>query len=213
MTYSALIVAAGNGSRMGLGYNKVYAPLRDGRPILFHTMDVFLDDPDCHEVVVVTDEGTFRKRWDHAMSGRIVLVRGGKSRQESVANGLTAVTENTVLIHDGARPYLSRQSLDDIKETMKSEEAACLVVPCKDTIKEVKDGYIMYTPARDDLAAAQTPQAFRTDLIFSCMNKAMRDGYTGTDDSSLVERYSEKKVKAVEGSYENIKITTPDDLK
>ena len=117
------------------------------------------------------------------------------------------------MIHDGARPFLSQDLLDSIKNTLTTEDACLLMVPCKDTIKKVIDGYVETTYDRSTLMAAQTPQAFKTDLILSCTKKAMEENYTGTDDASLVEKYSDVKVKAVEGSYANIKITTIEDLR
>ncbi len=212
MNYSAVIVAAGSGTRMKLGYNKAYYRL-DDRTILEHTMDIFLSDKDCVEVVVVTDSETFRKEIPGRIPGRVVLVSGGSSREESVSNGLNAVTSEVVLVHDGARPYLSRVCLDAMKQAMETEEAACLMVPCKDTIKVVQDGYIVKTIERSTIQAAQTPQAFRTELLVHCMDLARKEGYQGTDDCSIVEHFSSAKIRAVPGSYENFKITTPEDLK
>ena len=213
MEYSALIVAAGSGSRMGLGFNKVYAKLKDGQTILERTIGVFLRDSDCKEIIVVTDPEEYRKRIPARSIGRIVLCSGGKTRQESVNCGLQAVTQPIVMIHDGARPYLSLKNLANLKTAMETEKAALLMVPCKDTIKKVVNGYVEETYDRTTLAAAQTPQVFDTELILDCMERAIEEGFTGTDDTSLVEKYSNVKVKMVEGSYENIKITTPEDLK
>lgn len=211
MEYSAVIVAAGSGSRMHLGYNKAYYPMKDGRTILDHTLDVFREDPDCRQIVVVTDSVMFR---DHIQqTGQITLAAGGGTRQESVCHGLMAVLCDTVFIHDGARPFLSKECLEDLKKAMEKEQAACLMVPCKDTIKHVEDDYIVETYERSTLRCAQTPQAFRTELILACMQKAAQEQYTGTDDCSLVERYSGVKIRAVAGSYENYKITTPEDLR
>ncbi len=212
MEYSVVIVAAGSGTRMGLGYNKAYYRI-DDRTILEHTMQIFRDDPDCRQIIAVTDSQTYMAEITGFWPGKITLVRGGKSRMESVSNGLNAVLCSTVMIHDGARPYLSAECLEALKKTMETEQAACLTVPCKDTIKKVVGGYLTETVERSTIAAAQTPQVFRTSLIISCMDKAAKDGYTGTDDCSLVEKYSDVPIKAVEGSYENIKITTPEDLK
>lgn len=211
MEYSAVIVAAGSGTRMHLGYNKAYYRMKDGRTILDHTLDVFRKDQECSQIIVVTDSNDFRSCMEQ--DGRIVLASGGASRQESVFHGLMAAAQDVVLIHDGARPYLPEECLEEIKKAMETEQAACLMVPCKDTIKHVEGDYIVETYERSTLRCAQTPQAFRTKLIISCMQKAMEDGYTGTDDCSLVERYSSVKIKAVMGSYENYKITTPEDLK
>lgn len=214
MKYSALIVAAGSGTRMQLGYNKVFAKLPDGRTILETTIDVFLQDEDCGQIVVVTDASEFRRFYPKRIDGKIVICQGGSTRQESVNNGLQAVICDLVFIHDGARPFLDQESLGRLKKAMETEDAALLCVACKDTIKKAdENGYIVETYERSTLRSAQTPQAFRTELIMECMRKAFEDGYTGTDDCSLAERYSDVKIKAVEGSYSNFKVTTPEDLR
>jgi 2-C-methyl-D-erythritol 4-phosphate cytidylyltransferase len=213
MEYTALIVAAGSGTRMGLGYNKVYAPLTDGQPMLFHTMKVFQDDPDCHQLVIVTDSWAFLEHWHDVLPHDTVFVHGGNSRRESVRRGLTAVKYPVVFVHDGARPYVDRRSIEALKEAMKTEQAALLMVPCKDTIKVVKDGYVEKTLDRSTLQAAQTPQAFATDLLMSCLDQAAADGFEVTDDASAVEKYGHVRVRAVSGSYANFKITTPEDLR
>lgn len=213
MKYSTIIVAAGRGERMKLGFNKVYAKLEDGKTILEHAMEVFLQDEDCLSVTVVTDAEAYYHNVKGFWPGRITLVRGGSTRQESVSNGLDTVIAENVMIHDGARPFLDRESLERLKETLETEQAALLCVPVKDTVKVVKDGYIVDTPDRSTLMNAQTPQAFRTALLEDCMKKAWAEGFIGTDDTSLIERYTSIKVRAVEGSYANIKVTTPEDLK
>ncbi len=210
MRYSVIIVAAGSGTRMHLGYNKVYCRM-DGKTILEHTMRLFLDDEECREMIIVTNSAQYIKEID-LFEGRIVLVQGGSSRQESVVNGLYAVKEEIVMVHDGARPYLSEKELSALKQAMKTEQAACLAVAVKDTIKQIRGDYILHTPLRETLVAAQTPQAFKTELLFSCMQKAIESGYTGTDDCSLVERFSDARIRLVKGSYANRKITTPEDL-
>ncbi len=210
MQYSALIVAAGSGSRMGLGYNKVYYRCADGRTILEHTLDVFRNDSDCIQIIVVSDPDDFHEQ---IKSEDVTVVQGGSTRQESVSHGLTKVIADCVFIHDGARPYLDQKNLDDLKNALLKEDAACLMVKVKDTIKVVEDGYIKSTPDRSSLWAAQTPQVFRTSLLKDCMQRAEAEGWTGTDDCSLIERYSDTGIKVVEGSYSNYKITTPEDLK
>lgn len=212
MEYSAVITAAGSGTRMQLGYNKVYYRL-DGKTILERSLETFLNDEDCKQIVIVTDCVTYHKELPHMLQGKIVLCEGGETRQESVSNGVAAALCDVVMIHDGARPYVSKENIDALKETMKEEEACCLMVPCKDTIKVVKDGYIEETLVRDALRAAQTPQVFKTDLYLSCVEKAKQDNFVATDDCSLVEKYSDVKIKVVEGSYENLKVTTPEDVK
>ncbi len=212
MKYTALIVAAGSGSRLGLGYNKAYY-LLDERTILEHSMELFVQDQDCEEIVVVTDPAEYFRKVSRDTTGRIVFAAGGKTRQESVWNGLQAVISNTVLIHDGARPYLSKDCLEAIKKAMETEDAACLAVKCKDTVKLTEDGYFVQTLPREKLMAAQTPQAFRTELILTAMHRAFQARAELTDDCSAVEQFTDTKVRAVTGSYGNFKITTAEDLK
>ena len=211
MKYTALIVAAGAGTRMGLGYNKAYYRM-EKQTILERSMHLFLEDPDCEEVVVVTDSDTYRKEVSEDGCGRIVLVQGGDTRKESVFFGMQAVISDVVLIHDGARPFLTQENLSAIKQAMETEAAACLMVPCKDTIKLTADGYIEKTLPRSQLMAAQTPQAFQTELLLRAMRSARADGFEATDDCSIVEAYTDIRIKTVPGSYANKKITTIEDL-
>lgn len=198
---------------MKLGYNKVYAKMRDGRTILNHTMDVFRADKDCIQIVVVTESLAYYQNMEGDWPGMITLAKGGKTRQESVRNGLLAAIGEYVMIHDGARPYLDQKSLKRIKKALKTDDAVLLTVPCKDTIKKIDvEGYVELTYDRSTLAAAQTPQAFKTSLLMECMAKAEQAKFTGTDDCSLVEAFSDVRVRTVEGSYANIKITTPEDM-
>lgn len=211
MNYTALIVAAGAGTRMGLGYNKAYYRM-DGKTILERSMHLFLEDSDCKEIVVVTDSDTYRKEIGTDSIGKIVLVQGGNTREESVYWGMQAVISDIVLIHDGARPFLQEEDLHAIKQAMETEDAACLMVPCKDTIKLTSNGYIEKTLPRNLLMAAQTPQAFKTGLLMEAMRKARADGFEATDDCSIVECYSDTHIKIVQGSYANKKITTIEDI-
>jgi len=211
LKYTALIVAAGAGTRMGLGYNKAYYRMDDGETILAHSIERFGNDPDCESIVVVTDPDMFRQEIG-ITDERIIVVSGGSTREDSVWNGLRKVKSDIVMIHDGARPFLSAESLNALKETMRSERAACLMVPCKDTIKIVKDGFIETTLPRSELMAAQTPQCFETSLLLACMEKSRAAGFAATDDCSIVEAFSDVKIRVVEGSYANKKITTVEDL-
>lgn len=211
MNYTAVIVAAGSGSRMNLGYNKVYYPI-DGIPILQHAMSLFVEDEDCIQIVVVTDNEDYHKYIKENATGKIVIAQGGETRQESVANGVHAAICEKIMIHDGARPFLDKETLQRVKEALEIEDAVCVMVPCKDTIKRCQDGYIVETLVRQELMAAQTPQAFTTALYRECMEKAEEEGYQATDDCALVERYSNIRIKIVEGSYKNKKITTIEDL-
>ena len=212
MEYSVVIVAAGKGTRMMLGYNKVYYQT-DGQSILERTMKLFEEDEDCRQVIIVTDTDEFHKKIAIESNGKIVLAQGGETRQDSVHNGLKTVISDIVFIHDGARPFLAKESLEALKKAMETEEAACLLVPCTDTMKRVEGDYIVETIPRNELMAAQTPQCFKTQLIIDCIHQADEEHFIGTDDCMLVEKYSDVKIRVVEGTPENIKITTPEDLK
>lgn len=212
MQYSVIIVAAGKGSRMGLGFNKVFARLEDERTILEHTISVFDSDKECTQIIVVTNEQDYRHYVHSTFTKPIEITHGGANRQDSVANGLALVSNRYVMVHDGARPYVSLKNLLDLKTAMLDYKGAVLMVPVKDTIKVVKDGEIVSTPDRSTLMAAQTPQMFETEVLKQCMEKAEEVHFTGTDDSSFVERFSEYPVKAVSGDYSNFKITTKEDL-
>lgn len=213
MEYSAVIVAAGSGSRVGLGYNKMLFKLKNGNTILEETMHIFEKDRRCKEIVVVAskqDKEAFSKlcKEDH-----ILLVEGGATRQESVWNGLQKVHYPYVMIHDGARPWLPMDCIDRIVETLESARACLLMVPVKDTIKVVENGVVKHTPQRSTLWQAQTPQAFSTQDIVNAYKEANRLGVQATDDAQIMELCGNEDVIVVEGSYENQKVTTIEDLK
>lgn len=212
MDYTALVVAAGSGSRVGLGYNKLLYKFENGRTILEETVSIFMNDQRCTQIIVVASSDDMECFTRLCSCGKVVFVLGGETRQQSVYNGLKAVKEDYVLIHDGARPWLSRECIDRLLHTLSEYPACLLTVPVKDTIKEVRDGLVVQTFHRADLRQAQTPQAFDTNLIIKCYEKAMRSGIQATDDAQVVETCSDVAVVDVEGSYENIKVTTMEDL-
>lgn len=211
MNYSAIVLCAGKGSRSGLTYNKMLYRFKN-KTVYEMTMEIFLNDERCKQIVVVTKEEELDDLKKLISSKKIDYVFGGKERQDSVYNGLQVVKEDYVLIHDGARPYLKKENINDILECLNKNDACLLVVPVKDTIKVCIDGNIVKTLPREQLVQAQTPQAFKTELIKRCYQKGKDKNYIATDDASLVEYFENIEVKAVLGSYSNIKITTPDDL-
>lgn len=143
-------------------------------------------------------------------------VEGGAERIWSVRNGLKQASGDVVMIHDGARPCITPAGIEACRRMAEEEEALILAVPVKDTIKQVDDkGYIQATPPRNTLYAAQTPQVFNRELL-SAAYKAMEqdpEAVLSTDDAGLIERYTNGRVKVVEGSYYNVKLTTQEDLK
>ncbi len=214
MKVCALIMAAGSGKRMGGSVKKQYLKI-DDKEIIRLTAETFDSCPFIDEIAVVTgiDEIDFVKDILKGLNKIKAVVEGGSERQYSVYNGLRALRDcDIVLIHDGVRPFVRHRDIEAcINETGKSK-ACVLGVPVKDTIKICnEDGVIESTPKRSMLWAAQTPQCFEYELIMSAYERAMADGFLGTDDASLAERIGVK-IKMVQGSYDNIKITTPEDL-
>ncbi|MCT4593908.1 MAG: 2-C-methyl-D-erythritol 4-phosphate cytidylyltransferase [Anaeromicrobium sp.] len=215
---TAIILAAGKGSRMKAQLNKQYLILKE-KPILAHTISVFEESSLIDEIILVIGE------FEHELCKNKILdkykfkkvkkiISGGKERQDSVLNGIKAVNEKTdiVLIHDGARPLITRKIIKKCVDSAKKHGAASAGVPIKETIKIMgKDKFVKYTPKREDVWVTQTPQAFRIDVIKRAHEFAIEQEVLGTDDAMLVEHMGEH-VKMVEGDYENIKITTPDDL-
>lgn len=215
---SVVIVSAGRGSRMKADINKQFLKLQN-KEVIAHTIDKFYNNENIGEIIVVVreDEAEFFKINIIEKYGykNIKIAFGGSERQDSVYNGLKMVDENCkiVLIHDGARPFVNNETIDSAIESAKENKCVIVGVPVKDTIKVIdENNNVCDTPDRSTLWSIQTPQVFDFSLIMKAHEKAREDNYYGTDDSILVEYFGQK-VKVVEGSYNNIKITTPEDLK
>jgi 2-C-methyl-D-erythritol 4-phosphate cytidylyltransferase len=206
---SAIIAAAGESRRMD-GIDKVLAPL-GGRPVISHVLDVFDGCKSIDNIVLVVNEKSLDvcQKLAAKLSIPTDVCLGGKRRQDSVAAGLQALKGcDWVIIHDGARPLVTKELIEEGLKAAKETGAAVAAVPVTDTIKVAGDDRIVHqTPPRQNLWAVQTPQVFRLDII----TKAYRQAPEVTDDASLVERAGYK-VKLYMGSYDNIKITTPRDL-
>ena len=216
----AIVVAAGQSRRMGEGINKQLLPLA-GRPILAYSL-AGLEESSCIEeyvlVVGVQEVDKFnrlaREQWNCSKLARVVP--GGEKRQDSVWLGLQALPEDTqvVIIHDGARPFLRSELVDKVATEAARWGAATLAVPVKDTVKKVGvRGFVLGTVPRESLWLTQTPQAFSFSLLreVHCRVRGKPAPVTAPDDAFLFEAMGYK-VKVVEGSYLNIKITTPEDL-
>lgn len=207
----AVIVAAGSSERMG-GVDKIFAPL-GGKPILVRVIDVFQKNNFVDQVVVALSEQNLER--GHEMLAeqgwpKVSVCLGGKRRQDSVAAGLSQLKNcQWVVIHDGARPFITADLIESGLEAARETGCAVAAMPVTDTIKVAGDNrFVRETPLRTSLWAVQTPQVFRFDLIAEAYRQA-----TGnvTDDSTLVEQ-SGYKVKLYIGSYDNIKVTTQNDL-
>ena len=212
---STLIPAAGRGERFGRPTNKVFAQVA-GKPILAHTLSVFESCGAIDEIVLVVGENELGVAGDivgHFGFGKVsAIVAGGSQRQDSVRNGLEKVTGDVVAIHDAARPMVTHEIIERSIAVASASGACIAAVPVIDTIKSATtDGIVQDTMDRANLYSVQTPQTFRTDLIREAYARAYADGFYATDDAALVERMGSK-VAIVQGSYDNIKITTPSDL-
>ena len=214
---SVIIVAAGTGSRMNMGINKQFIKL-EGKEVIVYTIEKFYNNPNIDDIVVVVKESEaefFKKEIIEKYNFKnIKIAYGGKERQDSVYNGLKLLDEkcDIVLIHDGARPFVSEKTINTCIEEVKEHKAIVVGVPVKDTIKVIDDSNnIVDTPNRSVLWAVQTPQTFDYNILLGAYENAFESGFYGTDDAMLVERIGHK-VKMVEGSYNNIKITTKEDL-
>ena len=185
----------------------------DGEKLLSKTVKPFLADENCAQLIVVV--GKEEKEIVEEIlpqDTRIVYTFGGATRQDSVYNGLQLVKEEYVMIHDGARCFVSKEEIKRCYEALQNEDACLLMVPAIDTIKVVEAGYVKTTPVRSTLYYAQTPQCFKTSLIIDCYQKGKETGWVASDDASLVEMFGNTKVKVVIGEYANKKVTTKEDL-
>lgn len=212
-----VIVAAGTGSRMKKDINKQFIKLKN-KEIVAHTIEKFYNSENIDDIVVVIredEEEYFNKNIKEKYGfTNIKVAHGGNERQDSVFNGIKMLKKecDVVLIHDGARPFVTDDIIKRSINKANEHNAIVVGVKVKDTIKVVSDnGNIIDTPNRSYLWAVQTPQVFKYDIITKAYEDAYNNNYYGTDDAMLVERIGYN-VKIIEGSYNNIKITTQEDL-
>ncbi len=231
---TAIVLAAGSGSRMKSNVAKQYMLLK-GKPLIWYALQAVEQSPIIDDCILVTGEADIayvQKEIVEKYEFRKVdtITAGGEERYLSVARALRIIDHNDrkvpnkdgyVFIHDGARPFLTEKILTDTYEAVQEYHACVAAVPTKDTIKIAdEDGFAVNTPSRNLVWSIQTPQVFDTQLITEAYNRLMKylpqmkaQGITVTDDASVVELFTEQKVKMVEASYKNIKITTPEDIK
>lgn len=212
---SMIVAAAGSSSRMG-GENKLLLPI-DGVPVLAHTLLAASASELVDEIVVAAREEDLLSYGDvckiYGITKPVKIVRGGESRLESVYLASLECREDAAFlaVHDGARPLASAELIDRTISLAYRTNAAVPAVPVKDTIKTVRDGKVESTPPRDDLRAIQTPQVFDAALLRAALEQARVSGESFTDDCSAVEKLG-KEIYLTDGSYENIKVTTPEDM-
>ena len=212
-----IIVAAGSGSRMNTNINKQFIKLND-KEIIAHTIEKFYNNKNINDIVIVIkeDEAKFFKKeiLDKYRFRNIKIAYGGKERQDSVYSGIKLLDKNCkyVLIHDGARPFVDEDIINRSLDEVKVFKSIVVGVPVKDTIKVVNNNNnVVDTPNRSTLWSVQTPQTFDYNIIKRAYEDAFDNNFYGTDDAMLVERIGYT-IKMIYGSYNNIKVTTPEDI-
>lgn len=214
---SAIIPAAGKGTRMGTPISKQFLKL-NSKEIIVYTLEKFEQCEEIDEIIVVTGKETITYIKNlvetYHLNKVSKIVEGGKERQDSVYSGIQNVNKNVniILVHDGVRPFVNQSDIRKTIEIAEKQGACILGVPTKDTIKICAANQdVVRTPERKTLWSIQTPQTFQKEILMCAYTKAYEDGFVGTDEAMLVERLGIP-VKVVEGSYDNIKITTKEDL-
>lgn len=224
MKFSAIILAGGAGRRMHSSVPKQLIEVK-GRPLLYYTISAF-EKSKVDSIVLVVPDGEKEKYKNIFIDGfgctKITkIVSGGAERYDSVHNALEVTDSDYVLVHDGARAFIEPQIINRNIALVQKYNAVVTAMPVKDTIKIAdENAFVKSTPNRETLWQIQTPQTFKTSLLKECYAKLYNEISSGTfpdhvkitDDSMVVERYSDVPVKLIEGSYENIKVTTPEDM-
>lgn len=216
--YAAIVLAAGSGKRMNSQVHKQYLIIQD-RPVLYYSLKEF-EDSAVDEIVLVVGKGEeeFCRREivdKYGISKVKAIVEGGKERYHSVFEGLKQTSDaDYVLIHDGARPFVNQDIIRRCMQEVQKYQACVVGMPVKDTIKIADEGgYAKQTPDRKNVWMIQTPQTFSYALIYEAYEEMLKtEDAAITDDAMVLERTKGKKSKLIEGSYRNIKITTPEDL-
>lgn len=212
-----IIVAAGSGSRMKVNINKQFLRIKY-KPLIVWSIEKFYNHPQVDNITIAIrqrDEEFMKDILKEYGFKNIKLVYGGRERQHSIYNCIKEINDTDILIiHDGARPFISDEIIDSCIYETHRYGCTCVGVPAKDTIKVIneKNLVISDTPNRDTLWCAQTPQSFKFDIIKKAHEHAHENNIEATDDSSLVEMMGHE-VRMIMGSYSNIKITTPEDLR
>jgi 2-C-methyl-D-erythritol 4-phosphate cytidylyltransferase len=215
---TAVVPAAGRGVRMGTGVPKQFLTL-GSVPLLVHALQTFEASPIISDIILVVPQDDCQFCRDnivptHGLKKVTQVVAGGRRRQDSVLNGVRAAKSTTdiVVIHDAVRPFVSLSMITQVVDAVRNHGAAIIAIPMRDTVKRVNpDGLITETLNREELWLAQTPQAFRYDLLLQAHEQGEADGVDATDDAFLVERLG-RFVAIVQGSSDNIKVTRPEDL-
>ncbi|MGL5123009.1 MAG: 2-C-methyl-D-erythritol 4-phosphate cytidylyltransferase [Fusobacteriaceae bacterium] len=217
--FTLIVAIAGTGQRMNIGIKKQFLKYKE-KPLY---LNAIIEADSCgilDKIIIVVSKEDLNIVKNHCAEYKIKtpvdVIVGGKERQDSIYEGIKIADKGIIAVQDGARPFMKKEYLEQGKTILKLNkeiDGVIVGVKLKDTIKFIdKEGNIKSTPLRDDLILAQTPQIFRSEILKKAYEQAFEEGFYGTDDSSLVEKLNSK-LKIINGSYENIKITTVEDLK
>ncbi len=205
-----IITAAGTGSRMNLGYNKMLYKVND-EYLLNITINKFLNISEIDQIIVTANRDDINL-YKNIVNNKITVIEGSDTRGKSVYEGIKISKNECILIHDGARPFIDREDIANVITELKDNDAVLLATRVVETTKEIKNGKLI-TINRDNLIHAKTPQGVKKSLIGELYKKAIDEGYNFTDDISLIEMYTNIPIKIVYGNSRNVKITTKEDLR
>ena len=206
-TYSAIILLGGSSTRFNNQINKVYLKINE-KPVFLHSVDTFLKDPDCDEIIIVYNKDDFELLKSFNLDNNIILTPGGNERYESVLCGALKAKNTYVIVHDGARPNINQELINRVKEELNNSYCVSLGVPVTDTIKKVDER--VETISRTNLYYMQTPQGSNKDALINVLKKIKEEDEI-TDDLIAFEKYSDINPHIVLGDKNNIKITTYED--
>ena len=212
MKYSAIILAAGSGKRTGLNLNKILYKIK-GKSVIKYSLDFFSNDVKCQDIVLVASNIDYDYCLRHFDGNKIKVVLGGSTRRDSVRLALRSAVSDYVLVHDGARPFITKQSVEQILVSLEENDSVTLGVKVKETIQEIDGNRVVKTLDRDKLIITQTPQGFNKEILVKAHDIALRQGFYGTDDTILLEEFMGIKASFILGDYRNIKLTTMEDIK
>ncbi len=207
MDISVILVAAGRGKRLG-GVDKAFVKIK-GREVILYSLNVFLSMRSVKEIIIVLNDSNINKAKVLIKNDKVRFVLGGKTRAESVKNGVMVSRFPFILVHDAARPFIRKEFVEHIISSIGDADAVIPVLKVKPTVKYVENGFVKETLNREKLVFVQTPQFFKKDALINAYEKVPLSGIT--DESMLIEKTGGR-VKVTEGIEENLKITTPFDL-
>ena len=203
MKYSALLVAAGKNAATGQSYEKALASFNESKSVLAQTISVFLNDEQCSQIVIVTNPADMSRIVQSSDSGKIMYVKGGSTRRESVLIGLMGIIEDVVLIHDGVRPWIKQNYINNLLKEMHTEKACVLALKPTGSVRFVEEGYLLPQISHENTVVTQTPQAYNTAFIINCYKTAVRENIAYLDDAEVVSAVCDQKIKVVTGDLRN----------